>query len=205
MTNKAMPGLVKIGYTENDVEKRRRELSNTSVPYPFEIFAIVGPGIVKNADKTMHNWFPKSLRVNDNREFFNITPEYALEIIEENVRHSSVFGVECVVTRMDSQTSKQQSVKRSSDKPKSYTFLDVGINNGDIITCEFDKKDCVVVDAEKRLISDPSNPSMQMTTSAYCNRVKPSVNGKKWSWTGTRHFFFKGKTILQIAREMGLR
>jgi hypothetical protein len=38
LINAAMPGLVKIGITETNVEDRIRTLDNTSVPIPFECF-----------------------------------------------------------------------------------------------------------------------------------------------------------------------
>ena len=38
MTNPAIPGYVKFGYTK-DVEGRRKELSNSSVPYSFRLYA----------------------------------------------------------------------------------------------------------------------------------------------------------------------
>ena len=36
LSNPAMPGLLKIGYTERDVQERVKELSNTGIPSPFE-------------------------------------------------------------------------------------------------------------------------------------------------------------------------
>lgn len=40
LTNKSMPDLVKIGITDN-LERRIRELDNTSTPLPFECFYAV--------------------------------------------------------------------------------------------------------------------------------------------------------------------
>ena len=39
LTNEAMPGLIKIGYTDNTIEKRMKELSRHSgVPLPFTCY-----------------------------------------------------------------------------------------------------------------------------------------------------------------------
>ena len=38
LTNEAMPGLVKIGRTTSDLARRIRDLYQTGVPLPFELF-----------------------------------------------------------------------------------------------------------------------------------------------------------------------
>lgn len=37
ITNKSMPGLVKIGYTMKDPELRAAELYNTGSPHPYKV------------------------------------------------------------------------------------------------------------------------------------------------------------------------
>lgn len=77
--------LVKIGWAV-DVEKRVKELSNTSVPEPFEIYATYEvPFDSKMPDKALHKLIQKlnpNLRVTQNREFFEIEPWDAYEILE---------------------------------------------------------------------------------------------------------------------------
>lgn len=52
MTNPCLANMVKIGYAA-DVEERRRQLSTTALPYPYEIFATYEtPG--KLEDKRLH-------------------------------------------------------------------------------------------------------------------------------------------------------
>jgi len=89
LTNEAMPGYVKIGKTNNDLEQRIRELSaSTSVPLPFTVFYAC---IVKNAqfvEHQLHDAFDDN-RVNPKREFFRVAPERvvaALKLAEiENI------------------------------------------------------------------------------------------------------------------------
>ena len=70
---------VKIGYAE-DVEKRVRELSGTSVPLPFEVYCTYEiPRIhgVKDPDKLVHDLIQAinpDLRITQNREFFELYP-----------------------------------------------------------------------------------------------------------------------------------
>ncbi len=77
---------VKIGYAE-DVEKRVKELSNTSVPLPYEVYCTYEiPRIdgVKDPDKLLHDLITKlnpNLRISPNREFFEMFPWDAYEML----------------------------------------------------------------------------------------------------------------------------
>ena len=72
LTNEAMPGLVKIGYTMNDPTIRAEELSSdTGVPLPFVIAykaLVVNP---KQIEQEVHGKLD-SKRLNDKREFLNV-------------------------------------------------------------------------------------------------------------------------------------
>lgn len=68
---------IKIGYTQN-IEQRLKELYNTSVPLPFSVYALLETKKYKQAEKILHSTF-KSSRFNDDREFFMLNPEVALE------------------------------------------------------------------------------------------------------------------------------
>ena len=87
MTNESFSGhdWVKIGYSDN-VELRRRQLSSTGLPYDYEIYATYElPEGVKIADKALHLLIQKlnaNLRLNRNREFFEIKPEDAVAILK---------------------------------------------------------------------------------------------------------------------------
>ncbi len=70
---------VKIGYAE-DVSKRVKELSGTSVPLPYEVYCTYEiPRIkgVKDPDKLIHDLIQAlnpNLRISQNREFFELYP-----------------------------------------------------------------------------------------------------------------------------------
>lgn len=76
---------VKIGYADN-IERRVRELSNTSVPLPFEVYAYYEIPKIEGSmpDKKLHDLIQRlnpSLRISENREFFEIEPWDAYEIL----------------------------------------------------------------------------------------------------------------------------
>lgn len=76
---------VKIGKSSRPVDVRSKELDNTAVPLPFEIFATMKTVKYNEAEKLVHRYIERftNLRIRNNREFFNVKPEEALEIFKE--------------------------------------------------------------------------------------------------------------------------
>ena len=73
---------VKIGKSSRPVDVRSKELDNTAVPLPFEIYATMSTVKYAEAEKLVHKYIERftNLRIRNNREFFNVKPEEALEI-----------------------------------------------------------------------------------------------------------------------------
>lgn len=76
---------VKIGKSCRPVNVRSKELDNTAVPLPFEIFATLKTTKYNEAEKLVHKYIERftNLRIRNNREFFNVKPEIALEIFKD--------------------------------------------------------------------------------------------------------------------------
>ena len=76
---------VKIGKSSVSVEQRVKQLDGTAVPLPFEIYATMRTSKFNEAEKLIHNFISMftNLRIRDNREFFNVKPEKALEIFRQ--------------------------------------------------------------------------------------------------------------------------
>lgn len=75
LKNEFMPGLVKIGRTD-DLTKRLKHLYTTGVPHPFEVhYAATVENAVRD-EMWLHSIFADR-RVKDNREFFEMSPELA--------------------------------------------------------------------------------------------------------------------------------
>lgn len=90
-----MPGYVKIGKTNNNLEQRVRELSaSTSVPLPFTVFYACTVKDAHFAEHQLHDAFDDN-RVNPKREFFRVAPERvvaALKLAEiENITPKKDF------------------------------------------------------------------------------------------------------------------
>ena len=78
---------VKIGKSSRPVDIRSKELDNTAVPLPFEIYATLKTRKYSEAEKLIHRYIERftNLRIRNNREFFNVSPEEALDIFREVV------------------------------------------------------------------------------------------------------------------------
>ena len=76
---------VKIGKSSRPVDIRSKELDNTAVPLPFEIYATLKTAKYSEAEKLIHRYIERftNLRIRNNREFFNVSPEEALDIFRE--------------------------------------------------------------------------------------------------------------------------
>lgn len=75
---------VKIGKSSREVDVRSKELDNTAVPLPFEIYATLKTDKFDIVEKKLHKIFTDlaDARIRKWREFFNITPEKALEYLK---------------------------------------------------------------------------------------------------------------------------
>lgn len=72
---------VKIGKSSREVDIRSKELDNTAVPLPFEIYATVKTSQYEKLEKQMHKILTDlaDKRIRKGREFFNIKPEEAFD------------------------------------------------------------------------------------------------------------------------------
>jgi T5orf172 domain. len=76
---------VKIGKSSRSVDVRSKELDNTAVPLPFEIYATLKTSKYNEVEKLVHKTIDRltDLRIRQNREFFNVPPEVALSILKD--------------------------------------------------------------------------------------------------------------------------
>lgn len=80
---------VKIGKSSRPVNIRSKELDNTAVPLPFEIYAVMKTEKYNEAEKQIHGLIDlvnPDIRIRKGREFFNVTPEKALSIFRQCAR-----------------------------------------------------------------------------------------------------------------------
>jgi T5orf172 domain len=79
-SNKAMPGLLKIGFTLKDPFIRARELEQTGVPHPFVVeyeVMVAGP---RDLERRVHTHLAG---VHERKEWFRCTLSHAITAIRE--------------------------------------------------------------------------------------------------------------------------
>lgn len=76
---------MKIGKSSRPVDIRSKELDNTAVPLPFEIYATLKTVKYEQVEKLIHKTIDRltDLRIRQNREFFNVSPAKALDILRD--------------------------------------------------------------------------------------------------------------------------
>ena len=127
---------VKIGKSARAVDVRSKELDNTAVPLPFEIFATMQTTKFNEVEKLVHKTIDRltDLRIRQNREFFNVAPQVALDIFKDIAQTID----DAIITRYEgnlpiigsglpSNESSKHTVKRGR-----FKFSMVGIKIGQI-------------------------------------------------------------------------
>lgn len=94
LSNDAMPGVYKIGFTDRAPMARCQELSgSTSVPVAFDIVAYAEVEDASGVENSIHSEF-EGYRIAKNREFFRLTLQMLEQVIDELVAYSINF-IEC--------------------------------------------------------------------------------------------------------------
>ena len=146
LTNESMPDTIKVGITEN-LDRRVRELDNTSTPLPFECYYAVEVENASAIEKKIHEGLDDK-RVRQNREFFNATPEQAKAILEI----AEVMGGKNVTPKEDIVETPQdkQALDNARKKRSKFNFGMVNIEPGTILEFVKDKTiTCEVIDDSK--------------------------------------------------------
>ena len=152
LTNPCMPGLVKIGMTtQEDIDKRMKELYTTGVPVPFECqFACkVNNKDCAKIEKALHTAFEPQ-RINKNREFFRINVEQAKAILEL-FHHTDV--TEDVSEEMQNDLTEEDKAASSKAQAKRppLNFYEMGLNKGDVLVWKDDPTKSVIVTSDRKV------------------------------------------------------
>lgn len=146
---------VKIGKSSRPVDIRSKELDNTAVPLPFEIFATMETVKYNEVEKLVHKTIDRltDLRIRQNREFFNVAPQIALDIFRDIARTVD----DAVVLEYRDNKPILPTIpapSTSEDTPKiprrgRFKFSMVGIKIGELVTF-------IPTGAEVKVASDDS-------------------------------------------------
>ena len=129
LTNKSMPGLIKIGRTSDGKLKTRiKQLDTTGVPLPFECFYAVKVDDAAAIEKKLHQGLDHC-KVRDRREFFETTPEQARALLSvaEVMGGTDVTPTGPVV----SDPTDTQALERAEQRRTRFHFGILGIEPGE--------------------------------------------------------------------------
>lgn len=185
LSNRAMPGLVKIGMTTRpELDTRLKELYTTGVPVPFDVeYACeVKASDCNKIEKALHTAFDPQ-RVNINREFFQIKKEQAIAILE-------LFNQKDVTTEVSDEMDNDLDAGDIASKQKAtkhrppLNFSQMGIPIGSILTYNADPKITVTVISEKKVEYMGEETSLTAVTSRLLESKYAVQPTPKWSYNG---------------------
>lgn len=194
LTNQSMPDTIKIGITDN-LERRMRELDNTSTPLPFECYYAVEVQDAKVIEKKIHEGLDDK-RVRQNREFFNTSPEQAKAILEiaEVMGGKNVTPKEDIVETPQDKQALDNARKRSG---RIDYFGILGISKGTTLTFSKDQNiTCEVADNGK-VIFRGKETSLSGSALLITNEM-----GYDWGQVqGSGYWCYQGKTLRDLVAE----
>lgn len=92
ISSPSLPDMVKIGVTRRlNPSIRVKELSSSSLPFPFELNAYCFNNDAFELESNMHNYFD-AYRVSPNREFFYVSIEQAIDVLKNNFNQEVHYG-----------------------------------------------------------------------------------------------------------------
>ena len=195
---------VKIGKSARPVDVRSKELDNTAVPLPFEIYATIKTVKYNEVEKHVHKTIDRltDLRIRQNREFFNVAPQIALDIfydiakmIEDAV--VTVYKDNKPITDNEKPEDQIDDHKRIVRRGR-FKFSMVGIKIGERITF-------VPTNTEVKVASDDSIEyegriyKLSPFVGTFMPEDKRNTSG---AYQGAKYFSYKGKVLDDLRSAM---
>lgn len=197
---------VKIGKSARPVDVRSKELDNTAVPLPFEIFATLKTVKYNEVEKLVHKTIDRltDLRIRQNREFFNVPPQVALDIF----RDIAITIDDAVVTLYqdnkpveDGNPKEGEPLKKDPKKhePKRarFKFSMCGIQIGEYVTFE-------PTGVQVKVATDDSveyNGRIYKLSPFAGTFMPEEMRNQSGAYQGAKYFSYKGKVLSSIRRE----
>ncbi|MBQ6082885.1 MAG: GIY-YIG nuclease family protein [Bacteroidales bacterium] len=191
---------VKIGKSSRPVDVRSKELDNTAVPLPFEIFATMKTSKYNEVEKLVHKTIDRltDLRIRQNREFFNVAPQVALDIFKDiagtiNDAEVVLYEDNQPVAAKDVEKKEKREIKRGRFKfsmvnipiGSTLTFIPTGI---EVKVASDDQIEC-----EGRIYK------LSPFVETFMPEDKRNASG---AYQGSKYFSFKGKVLEEMRMEM---
>lgn len=195
---------VKIGKSARPVDVRSKELDNTAVPLPFEIYATIKTVKYNEVEKHVHKTIDRltDLRIRQNREFFNVAPQIALDIfydiakmIEDAV--VTVYKDNKPITNNEKPNGQTDDHKRTVRRGR-FKFSMVGIKIGEHITFMPTKTE-VKVASDDSIEYEGRIYKLSPFVGTFMPEDKRNTSG---AYQGAKYFSYKGKVLYDLRSAM---
>ncbi len=189
---------VKIGKSSRPVDVRSKELDNTAVPLPFEIYATVKTVKYEVLEKNLHKTIDRlsDLRIRQNREFFNISPAMALDLVRDiaNLIDDAVIEVYHDGKPVKDSCEKTAKPTEHQKQRPRFKFSMVNIPIGSIITF-------IPTGIEVRVASDDmvEYQDRLYKLSPFVGTFMPeNKRNTSGAYQGAKYFSYKGEVLDDI-------
>ena len=185
LSNRVMPGLVKIGMTTRcEIDSRLKELYTTGVPVPFDVeYACeVDACDCAKIEKALHKAFEPQ-RINANREFFQINKDQAIAILELFNKKDVTSEVSDEMNNDLDAGDKASLIKASKHRPP-LNFSLMGIPVGSILEYIANPSITVTVIADKKVDYEGEEMSLTAVTVRLLNSKYGVQPTPRWSYNG---------------------
>lgn len=197
---------VKIGKSARPVDVRSRELDNTAVPLPFEIFATMRTRKYHEVEKVVHKTIDRltDYRIRQGREFFNVPPQMALDIFKDlaHLLDDAVItryeGDRPIEVKLDDDSNSTATTPRRQARVVRrgrFQFSMAGIKIGEMV--RFDPTGVMVKVASDNQVEHENN---LYKLSRFAATFMPKRN-KSGAYQGALFFSYNGKTLEQLRKE----
>lgn len=199
---------VKIGKSARPVDVRSKELDNTAVPLPFEIYATLKTTKYAKVEKQIHKQIDRltDLRIRQNREFFNIAPSVALDIMRDiadlldDAELSVYVDGKPIISKNKEEDKKIEAEykekQRKAQKPP-FKFHMIGLNVGDTVI--FDALQIPVkIASDDKIEYEGRLYSLSAFTANFLPEEKQNASG---AYQGPKYFSYNGKTLNELRKE----
>jgi len=209
LTNKSFrDDWVKIGKSSRPVDVRSKELDNTAVPLPFDIYATMQTSKYAEIEKIIHKQIDRltDLRIRQNREFFNVNPAQALDILldlatafDDAVILQYIDGKpEQVYPKLSNSPTKKVQCEKRETVRKPFGFSMVKLQIGDFVV--FDALGWKLkIAGENKIEYEGRLWSLSAFCGTYLPEDKQNTSG---AYQGPKYFSYNGKTLWDLRLEL---
>lgn len=205
LTNKSFrDDWVKIEKSSRPVDVRSKELDNTAVPLPFDIFATMQTSKYADIERIIHKLINRltDLPIRQNIELFNVQPEQALEILldlatafDDAVIMKYEDGKPYQIYPVNEVPKEKKPEKKEQRKP--FAFSMVGLKVGDVVTFDPLKIE-VKVAGENKIEHESRLWSLSNFTATF---IPDEMRNHSDAYQGPKYFSYGGKTLWEIRLE----